>query len=121
MSTIRFRFFVAVYYDIIPSMKKIILPLMGAMVILAGCQSSSNEIVEQPNIADSCVGTNCAVVRYSTPNGNDLVLETAKHIIEIQAPTNVPYSYYVWAGDKTTADDPDLVVEDGKSMVLVEE
>ena len=102
-------------------MKKIILPLTGAMMILAGCQSSSNDVIEQQNIADSCVGANCAVVRYASPNGNDLVLETAKHVIEIQAPADVPYSYYVWAGDKKVSDDPDLIVEDGKSMVLVEE
>lgn len=103
-------------------MKQIILPMMGVMLALAGCQSASDEvIVEQQNITESCVGENCAVVRYASPNGNDLVLETDKHIIEIQAPTGTPYSYYVWAGDKTTADDPDLIVEDGQSMVLVEE
>ena len=102
-------------------MKRIILPLMGMMVILAGCQSSSNEVVDQSNIVDSCIGANCAVVRYASPNGNDLVLETAKHVIEIQAPADVPYSYYVWAGDKNMSDNPDLIVEDGKSMVLVEE
>ena len=102
-------------------MKKIILPMMGAMMVLAGCQSSSNEIVDGSNIVDSCIGANCAVVRYASPNGNDLVLETAKHVIEIQAPADVPYSYYVWAGDKKVSDDPDLDVEDGKSLVFVEE
>ncbi len=102
-------------------MRQIILPLMGLMLVLAGCQSASNEVVEQQNIADACVGADCAVIRYASPNGNDLVLETDKHIIEIQAPAGTPYSYYVWAGDKTTADAPDLIVEDGQSMVLVEE
>lgn len=103
-------------------MKQIILPMMGLMMILAGCQSSSDDVyTEQPNIANACAGANCAVVRYASPNGNDLVLETDKHIIEIQAPTDTPYSYYVWAGDKDVADDPDLIVEDGKSMVLIEE
>jgi hypothetical protein len=101
-------------------MKKLILPLAG-MMILAGCRSSSNEIIEEQNIPDSCTGTNCTVVRVESPNGNDLVLETDRHIIEIQAPADIPYSYYVWTGDKKVSDDPDLIVEDGKSMVLVEE
>lgn len=102
-------------------MKKIILPLAGMMMILAGCRSSSTEVIEQQNIADSCDGVQCTVVQYASPNGNDLVLETAKHVIEIQAPADVPYSYYVWAGDKKVSDDPDLIIQDGKSMVLVEE
>ena len=90
-------------------------------MMLAGCQSSSDEvIIEQPNSITDCVGANCAVVRYSAPNGNDLVLETNKHIIEIQAQSGTPYSYYVWAGNKTTADDPDLILEDGTAMVLVD-
>ena len=96
--------------------------MMGVMLVLAGCQSASDEvIVEQPNIAESCTGADCSVVRYSSPNGNDLVLETEKHVIEIQAPSGTPYSYYVWSGGKSTADDPDLIVEDGNAMVLVEE
>lgn len=109
-------------YDIIPNMKQKILPLMGLMVVLAGCQSSSDEvIVEQPSFADACAGESCAVIRYSSPNGNDLLLETQKHVIQIAAQNDTPYSYYVWTGGKTTADDPDLIVEDGAAMVLVEE
>lgn len=103
-------------------MKHIIFALMGVMVILAGCRSSSNEvIVEQENSADVCAGPNCAIMRYASPNGNDLVVETAKHIIQIQAPADVPYTYQVWAGDKSVTDDPDLIVQDGTAMVLVEE
>jgi hypothetical protein len=55
------------------------------------------------------------------PNGNDLVLETERHIIQIQAPADVKYSYRVWAGEKGVDSYPDLVVEDGQAMVLVEE
>lgn len=105
-----------------PDMKRIILPIMGMMVFLAGCQSSSDEVItQQPDKADMCVGENCAIMRYESPNGRDLVLETSKHIIEIQAPADVPYSYYVWTGGKDVSQDPDLIIEDGKSMVLVEE
>lgn len=108
--------------DIILGMKRIILPLMGVMMVLAGCQSSSDEIiVEQPSIADACAGASCAVIRYSAPNGNDLLLETQKHVIQIAAQNDTPYSYYVWTGGKTTADDPDLIVEDGTAMVLATE
>ena len=117
-----FFFFVPKKYDIIPIMKHMIFALMGVTVILAGCRSSSNEVVvEQENITDVCAGPDCAIMRYASPSGNDLVVETAKHIIQIQAPAKVPYTYRVWAGDKSTTDDPDLIVQDGKAMVLVEE
>ncbi|MBQ1997801.1 MAG: hypothetical protein II238_05130 [Alphaproteobacteria bacterium] len=86
---------------------------------LAACQSATQ--VEEYNDETTCVGENCAIINYSMPNGNDLVLETAHHKIEIAAQPNVKYGYYVWAGDKDTSDDPDLVVEDGTAMVLIEE
>jgi hypothetical protein len=105
------------FYDIIPTMKKLILFLFVAS--LAACQSATQ--VEEYNDETTCVGENCAIINYSMPNGNDLVLETAHHKIEIAAQPNVKYGYYVWAGDKDTSDDPDLVVEDGTAMVLIEE
>ena len=105
------------FYDIIPTMKKLILFLFVAS--LAACQSATQ--VEEYNDETTCVGENCAIINYSMPNGNDLVLETAHHKIEITAQPNVKYGYYVWAGDKDTSDDPDLVVEDGTAMVLIEE
>ena len=105
------------FYDIIPTMKRLILFLFVAS--LAACQSATQ--VEEYNDETTCVGENCAIINYSMPNGNDLVLETAHHKIEIAAQPNVKYGYYVWAGDKDTSEDPDLVVEDGTAMVLVEE
>ena len=105
------------FYDIIPTMKKLILFLFVAS--LAACQSATQ--VEEYNDETTCVGENCAIINYSMPNGNDLVLETAHHKIEIAAQPHVKYGYYVWAGDKDTSDEPDLVVEDGTAMVLVEE
>lgn len=105
------------FYDIIPTMKKLVLFLFVAS--LAACQSATQ--VEEYNDETTCVGENCAIINYSMPNGNDLVLETAHHKIEIAAQPNVKYGYYVWAGDKDTSEDPDLVVEDGTAMVLVEE
>ena len=103
-------------------MKKIFFPMLGLMLVLAGCQSASQEgVLPESSVANECVGANCAIVRYASPNGNDLVLETDRHIIEIQAPANVPYTYRVWAGEKSTTADPDLVVHDGQAMVLVEE
>ncbi len=118
--------------DIMFGMKKMILPMMGAMLFLAGCQSASQELVvddyevvdevaEEAVVANECVGANCAIVRYASPNGNDLVLETERHIIQIKAPADVKYSYRVWAGEKGMDTDPDLVVEDGQAKTLVEE
>ena len=105
------------FYDIIPTMKRLILFLFVAS--LAACQSATQ--VEEYNDETTCVGENCAIINYSMPNGNDLVLETAHHKIEIAAQPNIKYGYYVWAGDKDTSEDPDLVVEDGTAMVLIEE
>ena len=98
-------------------MKRLILFLLVAS--LAACQSATpvDEYVDE----SVCVGTDCAIIRYDMPNGNDLVLETAHHKIEIAAQPNVKYGYYVWAGDKETTDDPDMIGEDGNVMILVEE
>ena len=94
---------------------------MVMMLGLAGCQTASeNEVFESENVAE-CIGANCAIVRYSSPNGNDLVLETDKHIIEVTAQPGVKYSYYVWAGEKDMTEDPDLIVQDGQAMVLTTE
>lgn len=108
-------------------MKKKCLPFLVLMLALAGCRSASNGVVVESDIAYEsdagyvCADSECTVINYSMPSGNDLVLETERHIIEIAAPTDAKYTYYVWAGGKTTSDDPDLIVSDGQSMVLVEE
>lgn len=100
-------------------MKKIFLPFMVIMLALAGCQTTSDDVVEiNP---DNCIGDCTSEIRYSSPNGNDLVLETKKHVIQIQGQGDTQYSYYVWTGGKDTSQDPDLIVQDGNAMVLVEE
>ena len=101
-------------------MKGKIFALMGGVLVLAACQSTpSNEYANE--IVSECVGANCAVVHYASPNGNDLLLETDRHIIHITAETSIPYKYYVWAGEKTTEEAPDMVVQDGEAIILVEE
>lgn len=102
-------------------MKKIILPLLVVMLALAGCRTASDESTSYADAGNECIGENCAVIKYDTPNGNDLVLETDHHVIQIAAQPETKYSYYVWTGGKTTADDPDMIVEDGNTMILVEE
>lgn len=111
--------FQAIFYDIIVGMKKFLLFFMVAL--LAGCQSAPVGTYDEYANDIDCVGNNCEIIQYSMPNGNDLVLETARHTIQIEAQPNVKYGYYVWAGDKETTDDPDLIVEDGNAMVLIEE
>ena len=111
--------FWAVFCDIIFSMKKVTLFFMVAL--LAGCQSAPVGTYDEYVDNVDCVGNNCEIIHYSMPNGNDLVLETAKHTIQIAAQPDVKYGYYVWAGNKETTEDPDLIVEDGNAMVLVEE
>ena len=98
-------------------MKRNILFLLVAAFAFAGCRSN-----DAPVEYDDCINCDGAnVVQYSMPNGNDLKLETAHHVIEIQAQPGKQYDYYVWTGEKSYNDDPDLVVQDGVASVLVED
>ncbi len=109
-------------YDTIHIMKQKYISLMIILAALAGCRSA-NEGVSEP-MADElyrCVGPECSIIRMDTPNGNDLTLETKNHVIQIQADPNTQYSYYVWTDGKPTTADPDLIVEDGQAMMLIEE
>lgn len=92
-------------------MKRIILlpVIMGAM-LLAGCQTTSERIVVEQDDSAHCVDEQCRIIKHATSNGNDLMLETAQHVIQITAQPGTPYAYYVWAGDKTTADEPDMII-----------
>ena len=99
-------------------MKRNILFLLVAALAFAGCRSGG---VPADDVVD-CI--NCGdvnMVQYSMPNGNDLKLETAHHVIQIDAQPGKTYNYYVWTGEKTYDDDPDIVVQDGTAAVLVGE
>lgn len=104
-------------------MKRNILLLLVVAVLVVGCKSDNapvndGEFVEYAD----CVGCgDVNVVRYSMPNGNDLKLETAHHVIQIDAQPGKQYDYYVWTGDKDYADNPDIIVQEGTAAVLVEE
>ena len=105
-------------------MKKILLPLLVMMLGLTGCRSASDDFIVQTDdteFVSDCIGSDCSIIHFSSPNGNDLVLETDRHIIEITAQPGVAYSYYVWAGDTDTTRDADLIVHDGQAMVLINE
>lgn len=117
-NAICFYFFRPIKYDIIPIMKRIILAIL--LLGVAGCTSGAYHddgiyVESEPQ----CVG-DCSVA-YATPNGNDLKLETAHHVIHMQSAPNKQYAYYVWSGDKEYTDDPDIIVENGEAMVLVAE
>ena len=101
-------------------MKKNILFLLVAAAAIAGCRSNDAP-VDNVDVIDcvNCDGVN--MVQYSMPNGNDLKLETVHHVIEIQAQPGKQYDYYVWTGEKSYSDDPDLVVQDGEASVLIEQ
>lgn len=99
-------------------MKQITLAIL--LLGVAGCTSGAyhdDGMYVEPE--PQCVG-DCSVA-YSTPNGNDLKLETAHHVIHVQSAPNKQYAYYVWSGDKDYTDDPDIIVENGEAMVLVAE
>ena len=108
------------FCDIIYHMTRNILFLLVAVAAVAGCRSNDAP-VDNVDIIDcvNCDGVN--MVQYSMPNGNDLKLETAHHVIQIDAQPGKQYDYYVWTGEKSYADDPDLVVQDGAASVLIKE
>ena len=98
-------------------MKKTILAIL--LLGLTGCMSGvpNGEYVDAPV---ECAGE-CSSVNFSTPNGNDLKLETDHHIVHITANPDTEYAYYVWTGDKTYDDDPDIVIEQGAAYVISNE
>ncbi len=112
-------------------MKKNILPIIFISLSVAACNRTApvsdvqyapgTEFVEYSETTSVDAGPGTSVIKYSVPNDSDLVLETAHHVIQIQGAQNTPYKYYVWAGGKDYADDPDLIVEDGTAAILVEE
>ena len=104
-------------------MKKNILFLLFAALAFAGCWSDGTPVdngdyVEYADCVN-CGGVNR--VEYSMSNGNDLKLETAHHVIKIDGKPGKSYDYYVWTGEKTYDDLPDIIVQDGSAAVLVEE
>lgn len=113
-----------------------------AMFAVAGCQSRDTLEYDEYdeylasfgcNGGNACVGANRArfidadterekqsEIRFSRPNGNDLVLETSGYILQVEGAPNKKYDYYVWTGDKDYSDDPDLIIQNGTAAVLVE-
>ena len=100
-------------------MKRNILFLLIGAFAVAGCQSNDAPVEYEYAECINCGGAN--MVEYSMPNGNDLKIETAHHVITVEAQPGKQYDYYVWTGDKTYDDDPDLVVQEGNASVLVAE
>ncbi len=107
-------------------MNKNIFALLIVSCALIACRSETNapadiEYVEYDEYAacENCVPGQ--KIRYSMPNGNDLVLETPRRVIQFDAEPGKSYDYYVWTGDKSYDDDPDMIVHDGVAAVLVEE
>lgn len=110
-------------------MKRNIIFLMVFAGIVAGCRSN-NAPVEYVEYADDTEyqavvvpyddAPSVSQIKYSVPRDGDLTLETRHHVIQIQGQPDTAYEYRVWAGNKTYADDPDLIVDDGNIMVLQE-
>ena len=104
-------------------MKRNILFLMVAALAVAGCRSQNAPVEGVDNVEYiDCVNCNGAdMVQYSMPNGNDLKLETAHHVIEVQGQPGKQYDYYVWTGEREYSDDPDLIIQEGVAAIRVEE
>ena len=104
-------------------MKRNILFLFVAALAVAGCWSNNASVGSVGSVGyDDCVNCGGAqVVKYSMPHGNDLVLETGRHVIQVEAEPGKQYDYYIWTGEKNYDDDPDLVIQDGVAAVLTVE
>ena len=102
-------------YGTIHIMKRYTLAFL--LLGLTGCVSDAPNGADVPVL---CTG-DCSGVSFSMPNGNDLKLETSHHIIHIMAQPDSDYAYYVWTGDKTYDDAPDITVESGDAYVLTSE
>lgn len=70
---------------------------------------------------NACADGSCARIAYSTPNGNDLKLETNNTVLHVVGAPGQQYAYYVWGGGRDTDTDPDLIIEQGTAAVLVEQ
>lgn len=103
--------------------KIISLAVLGLLAACGGANGPDYDYIENADdyrfvAADDTLATEQSVIKYSVPRDGDLTLETAHHVIKIQGDPNKQYAYHVWAGDKPTTDDPDLIVEDDKVMIL---
>lgn len=88
-----------------------------------GCENPNAGVNGAPCIrrADGAPENKVKEIKYSTPNGNDLVLETPEYVIQIEGAPNKKYDYYVWTGKRDYAEDPDLIIQDGTAAILVAE
>lgn len=86
-----------------------------------GCAAPGIDVAECVRRANPIVANDTVKeIKFSMPHGNDLRLETAEYVLQIDAVPGKKYDYYVWTGDKSYADDPDLIVQDGDAAVLIE-
>lgn len=102
---------------------------LAVLVMLGACNDPvhteyveySDETQYQTFATGPDVTPGVSTIKYSVPRDGDLTLETRHHIIQVQGKPGTQYEYRVWAGDKTTVDDPDLIIDGGDIMVLKQE
>lgn len=126
--------------------RKILFLLFGTVAI-AACQQNTPRYVNDdvityeqflgyvPDPATLCQsgrdGTQCVSPRAGAmpaqnavkvaPDGGNLYMETDKYVIEIQGNPTKKYNYYIWTGNATYDDAPDVIVNDGVPSVLVQQ
>ena len=99
------------------TMKRSIVAIL--LLGLTGCMSGTPD-QEYMDASIECAG-DCSAVNFSMPNKNDLKLETDRHIVHVTSVPDTGYAYYVWTGEKSYSDDPDIVIENGTAYVLTQE
>ena len=90
----------------------------AAGAAMSGGQMSAPVRLGAGVVPQTASGAMTREIRFSTPRGNDLVLETPGYVLQVEGTPNRRYDYYVWTGEKKYSDDPDLIIQDGVAAVL---
>lgn len=95
--------------------------LLFITLFFAGCSShyiAPNTV--EPDVSE-CIDSKCQIIDVYSPAGNDLVVETPRHIVHVTATPDVRYEYRVWAGGAGMTTAPDVIVHDGDVMILTDD
>lgn len=107
------------FYDTISNMKAKY--LLFITLFFSGCSAhyiAPNTVEAE---APECIDSECQIIDVYSPAGNDLVVETPRHIVHVTATPDVRYEYRVWAGGAGMTTAPDVIVHDGDVMILTDD
>ena len=95
--------------------------LLFITLFFAGCSSHYIAPNTVEHDVSECIDSKCQIIDVYSPAGNDLVVETPRHIVHVTATPDVRYEYRVWAGGAGMTTAPDVIVHDGDVMILTDD